>query len=287
MPRVRNIHPGFFTNDTLQGAEAASGLPLRMAFIGLACHADRVGRFAWQPTRLKLGILPYDAVDFGAVLEALEAAQFIVKYEVDGRAYGLIPTFLRYQKPHPREAPSTIPPPPTEQDLGVVPTKPRHVQGKAKALPRQRKGVVEPGGLSGLRAFRPSGSQALGVEAVAAAAAEPDWLTQLTPPAQTLIRGQLRSRTAERAFALACDLATLFPDQDPGNQHHTTDEISEGVVACISLERPLTGKTVRNLIQAARRDVGRPLPAGEEDEFTALARKLRAEEAATLEAPSP
>lgn len=104
MPRKRDLHPGLFTNEPLARAEFSTGLPLRTAYAGLWCHCDRNGAFKWEPGRLKLGILPWDGCDMGAVLDALVAAQFVVKYEVDGEWYGLVPTFAKRQNPHPKEA---------------------------------------------------------------------------------------------------------------------------------------------------------------------------------------
>lgn len=77
MARQRFIRPEFFQHGELHDAEAKARLPLRLALSGLWCHADSDGRFPWRPRELKLGILPYDDLDFGAVLMALEAHGFI------------------------------------------------------------------------------------------------------------------------------------------------------------------------------------------------------------------
>lgn len=138
MARVRAISPRFFTHDGLYEAEVSSGFPLRVAFAGLWCIADREGRFEWRPRQIKLDVLPFDACDFEEVLGVLVRHGFVQRYEVDGQMVGAIPKFLVYQKPHPREAPSRLPPPPN------------------KASPRPTQGSAEPGGLSG-----PSDSQGL------------------------------------------------------------------------------------------------------------------------------
>lgn len=109
-----------------------------------------------------------------------------------------------------------------------------------------------------------------------ATAAEPDWLTELTLPAQTLYRGEVRSSDAPRAFALTCDLDTLMPGNDP--RKFTFAEVSEGMVLCVSLKRPLTSKTIGNLILARRRDADKPLPTGDQDEFQAAIARLKPEE---------
>ena len=102
MARIRTVKPEFFTHDGLFDLELSSKLPVRISFAGLWCHADREGRFEWKPKQLKLGILPYDHVDFSQVLEVLASGGFIEKYEVDGREYGVIPTFNHHQHIHDR-----------------------------------------------------------------------------------------------------------------------------------------------------------------------------------------
>lgn len=113
MPRKRDLSPTLFTNEELFAAERASGLPLRLAYAGLWTVCDRDGRFEWR-ARLKLDVLPYDAVDFLQVLDAFEAHRFVISYVVRGTRYGWCPTFRVHQRLHPREAPSKIPAPPDE-----------------------------------------------------------------------------------------------------------------------------------------------------------------------------
>lgn len=98
MARVRNIKPDFFRHGEIFDAEIKSGLPLRLAWIGLWCQADVAGRFRWKPRELKLEILPYDDVDFSKVLSALAEGGFVSPYSVDGKDYGVIPNFAKHQK---------------------------------------------------------------------------------------------------------------------------------------------------------------------------------------------
>lgn len=111
MARIRTIKPEFFRHEALFEAEQASGLPLRVAYAGLFTAADREGRFKWSPRNLKLDCLPYDEVDFAAVLEALAAAGFIVRYEIGGESYGAIPSWSSHQHINMRERSSGIPGP--------------------------------------------------------------------------------------------------------------------------------------------------------------------------------
>ncbi len=107
--RIRTIKPEFFLHDGLFDAEKETGLPLRVAFAGLWCAADREGRFRWEPRRLKMQILPYDDVDFSRVLHALATRGFLVMYRVDVACLGWIPGFTRHQIVNNRERESEIP----------------------------------------------------------------------------------------------------------------------------------------------------------------------------------
>lgn len=117
MARRREVDPRFFRHRKLYELERDTAMPCRIAFEGLWVVSDREGRFRWDPDDLKLFILPYDPLDFGAVLTALEGAGFIRRYAVGEKVFGDIPTFLDHQRPHPREAQSRIPPCP---DVGNV-----------------------------------------------------------------------------------------------------------------------------------------------------------------------
>lgn len=107
--RIRTVKPEFFTHDGIFDAERESGLPLRIAFIGLWCAADREGRFKWEPRRLGVALLPYDGIEFSRVLDALVTRGFIVKYRVGDSWFGVILSFRRHQVVNPRESASTIP----------------------------------------------------------------------------------------------------------------------------------------------------------------------------------
>lgn len=109
--RIRTVKPEFFTHEGIFEAEQSSGLPLRLAFIGLWCAADREGRFRWQPRRLGIQILPYDDVDFSRVLDALTTRGFLVKYRVKGASFGCIPSFIRHQVINNKESDSVLPDP--------------------------------------------------------------------------------------------------------------------------------------------------------------------------------
>lgn len=112
MARIRYIKPGFFKNEYLAELDPLA----RLLFIGLCCWADREGRLEDRPHRLKAEILPYNGCDVDRLLANLADSPegFILRYEVDGKAYIQISNFLRHQRPHPDEQASKIPPPPED-----------------------------------------------------------------------------------------------------------------------------------------------------------------------------
>jgi len=109
--RIRTIKPEFFLHDALFNAEKETKLPLRVAFAGLWCAADREGRFKWEPRRLGIQILPYDGIDFSRVLDALVTRAFVVRYASGTGAFGFIPSFSRHQVINNRERESDLPDP--------------------------------------------------------------------------------------------------------------------------------------------------------------------------------
>ena len=119
--RIRTVKPSLFLHDGLFDAEKETKLPLRLAFIGLFCACDRAGRFKWQPRPLGASILPYDAIEFSRVLDALTTRGFLVKYRVNDEWFGCIPSWSRHQFVNPRETASDIPDVAERQDDGRVP----------------------------------------------------------------------------------------------------------------------------------------------------------------------
>lgn len=154
MARIRTIKPEFFTSDEI-GALA----PLtRLAFIGLWCHADRLGRIEDRPARLKVLILPYDAVDFDAVLGELASQRHVLRYVVDGRKYIEITGFLKHQMPHYKEVASILPAPPDHPQLDVASTSTQcrvkvgsssHAGREGKGTGREQEGNGTEGGVGG------------------------------------------------------------------------------------------------------------------------------------------
>ena len=118
--RIRTIKPEFFHHEGLFEAELETKLPLRVAFAGLWCIADREGRFKWEPRRIGVQVLPYDGVDFSRVLDALTTRAFVLKYRVGDACFGWIPSFLKHQVINNRESESILPDP--EGNIEETPT---------------------------------------------------------------------------------------------------------------------------------------------------------------------
>lgn len=96
MPRIRSIHPGYFTS-------RYAGLPdsVQLLFLGLLCWADDQGIFLWDPVTLNIKIRPgsrEDHSDIDISLRTLETAGAIKRFVDNGRAYGAIRNFVIHQR---------------------------------------------------------------------------------------------------------------------------------------------------------------------------------------------
>jgi hypothetical protein len=96
MPRIRSIHPGFWTDEAVVSVSRDA----RLLFIGLWNQCDDKGAFEWKPGSLKMRLFPSDHdLDVSALLNALEKAGLIHGYSVEGRKYGAVKNFKRFQRP--------------------------------------------------------------------------------------------------------------------------------------------------------------------------------------------
>lgn len=98
MARIRSIHPGLFTDEAFMSltVDCMASIPL---LLGLWGEADDAGAFEWKPLTLKARILPAATCDVNELLAALEAANFIKKFEIAGRSIGVVRNFVRFQRP--------------------------------------------------------------------------------------------------------------------------------------------------------------------------------------------
>lgn len=116
MARSRNIKPGFFKNE-----ELAECTPMaRLLFAGLWTLADREGRVENRSRKIQAEIFPYESCDCTVLIEELRGHGFIMTYEVEGLSYIWIPSFLKHQNPHIKEAPSKLPPYPGKNGSSPV-----------------------------------------------------------------------------------------------------------------------------------------------------------------------
>lgn len=109
MGRIRTVKPELFRHEELFNLEKSTGLPVRIAWVGMFSVCDREGRFRWKPRELKLDVLPHDEIDFEKVLHALVRGGFLIHYRIDGKEFGCIPTFKSHQIINNKEKPSQIP----------------------------------------------------------------------------------------------------------------------------------------------------------------------------------
>lgn len=105
MARIRTIKPEFFRHEGLQDLERDNpGSYVMLAFAGLWTLCDKAGRFEWKPRTIKLDVLPFLDFDMGTTLTLLERFSYVRRYEVDGKLYGVIPSFEEHQRINGKEA---------------------------------------------------------------------------------------------------------------------------------------------------------------------------------------
>ncbi len=107
MARARLLKPGFFHNEDLAEVPAFG----RLLFAGLWTIADREGRLDDRPKRIKAELFPYDNVNVPDLLDKLEIAGFIQRYQIENVHFIQVLAFTKHQSPHVREPASTIPAP--------------------------------------------------------------------------------------------------------------------------------------------------------------------------------
>ena len=120
--RSRRFGEAFFADDRLAELDPLA----RIFFLGLLACADREGRLEDRPRKLKALVLPFDNADPDSMLADLARLGLLRRYEADGRRLLAIHGFrddgsVAYQRPHPNETASTLPPPPAEDNHGTPP----------------------------------------------------------------------------------------------------------------------------------------------------------------------
>lgn len=99
MARIRTVKPEFYRHELLQHLERHHpGLRPMLVFSGLWTLCDKLGQFEWKPRQIHLDLLPYVDFEMEDTLQVLEDAGMVLQYEVDGKFYGLIPSFKTHQR---------------------------------------------------------------------------------------------------------------------------------------------------------------------------------------------
>ncbi len=106
MSRIRSVHPGLFTDEAFVCLSDAA----QIFFIGLWTECDDQGAFEWKPVQLRLKVRGNRDGSVEPLLAELEDANCIRSYEHNGRKYGLVRNFQRYQRPKKPNSAHFIPP---------------------------------------------------------------------------------------------------------------------------------------------------------------------------------
>lgn len=95
MARIRSIHPGMPSDE----AYMSMTMPAKAAWPLLWTECDDHGVFEWKPIVLKARIFPADNIDFSVILTEYEALGCIECREIEGKKYGFIRNFCKFQRP--------------------------------------------------------------------------------------------------------------------------------------------------------------------------------------------
>lgn len=106
MSRIRSVHPGLFTDEAFVSLSDAA----QIFFIGLWTECDDQGAFEWKPVQLRLKLRGNRDGGVEGILAELEEANSIMSYEHNGRKFGLVRNFQRFQRPKKPNSTHFIPP---------------------------------------------------------------------------------------------------------------------------------------------------------------------------------
>lgn len=107
MARIRSTHPEQWTDDKFVTCSPLA----RLFAIAIRNEADDNGIFEWNPIKLKMRLLPADNCDVTELLKELLTSDQVFRFEINSKAYGMIRSFHKYQRP---KSPTFIHPVPTE-----------------------------------------------------------------------------------------------------------------------------------------------------------------------------
>lgn len=95
MSRIRSVHPGLASDEAFMTMTMAA----KAAWPLLWTECDDAGVFEWKPIVLKARIFPAESLDFAAILSELVELGCVKRVEIEGKPYGLIRNFGKYQRP--------------------------------------------------------------------------------------------------------------------------------------------------------------------------------------------
>jgi hypothetical protein len=95
MARIRSVHPGLFIDDAFMELS----LGARLLLIGIWVQCDDHGVFEWRPKSLKAAIFPGDDITMPELMLELVLNSCIIKVQIDGKDYGAVRNFCKYQRP--------------------------------------------------------------------------------------------------------------------------------------------------------------------------------------------
>jgi hypothetical protein len=95
MARIRSLHPGQWSDEDF----VAMSFPARILALALRNIADDHGVFEWKPLTIKMQLLPADNIDVTEMLSEMVANKIVVEFDAEGKRYGAIRNFMKWQRP--------------------------------------------------------------------------------------------------------------------------------------------------------------------------------------------
>jgi hypothetical protein len=98
MARIRSVHPGLATDEAFMALTVECPVAIAL-LLGLWSESDDHGIFEWKPLTLKARSVPAITTPIDELLACLERHRFIKKFELNGKSYGAVRNFMRFQRP--------------------------------------------------------------------------------------------------------------------------------------------------------------------------------------------
>lgn len=192
MARIRSIHPGLFTDE----AYMMLGFAERQLLIGIWCEAWDDGVFEWKPLTLKARIFPVDDLDVAEALAVIETTGAIKRFEVNGKRYGLVRNFRKYQRPKkPNE--SGFLPPEFRTFVGLTEANPEPVRNQFGTSSEKSPQMEDGGG----RREEKGTTDVVPKKPKRGTAIKPDWVLTPADIEHAFLKGFSETQIAEQANA--------------------------------------------------------------------------------------